>query len=670
MGIDLMKSLWRVALWSGILALCPALLAQKPSDPWPPITQQQLEVKDAPGYPGAIAIQLYFNYFKDDNDKLISVHRRLKVLREPGKKYADVEIPVEPGESLKTLQARTVHPDGSIVDFSDKPFEKILIKKRGLGKYVAQTFTLPSVTVGSIVEYRYVITLPLHVVQSISTWPMQSELFTIKEVLRFRPYQGLVEVPTEHGRSHAKSQVSYTYLNQVKAAIPEKKGDTMELELENVPPFETEPYMPPVGDYEPAILFYYGGRETASPEQYWERWGKILGQSTEAFIGDYPAVRQKALELAGNETDLEKKLRKLYAAAQEIRNVSYERERSAQEFKAEGIKENKTVADVLAHGYGTSSDIDRLFVAMARAAGFDAHELRVSNRLERSFNKLVLSLAQVDDEAAEVTLNSKALVLDPATRFCPFGMLRWKEAGVQALKLSSSGSEFITTPVSEKSAVRRTVKSELLADGTLRGELIVESDGPEALEHRLDILHSDENGRKQMLEAETQSRLPAGAIVRLVETRGWDSSVGPITSRFSLEIPGFASLTGKRLIGPSLLLSPLQKDMFSSNLRRYPISLMYPIDEADEVQIKLPEGYSLEVLPYRRKTGLPYAGYETASSVADSTLTTRRKLHLDGVLFPPDQFSELKEFFSVALAGDAGQFIFQHGTGSAAGSGK
>jgi hypothetical protein len=659
-----MNSLWPAAVFALVLSFSPALTAQKPGDPWPPITQAQLEIKDAPGYPGADAVQLYFNYFKDDNDKFISVHRRLKILKDSGKKYADVEIPLEPGESLKMLQARTVHPDGSIIDFKDKPFEKILIKKRGLGKYVAQTFTLPGVTVGSIIEYRYVVALPWHVVQSISAWPMQGELFTFKEVLRFRPFQGLVEVPTERGRFNAKSQVSYAYLNRVKAAIPEKKGDTMELELENVPPFETESYMPPVGNYEPEILFYYGGRETASPEQYWERWGKILGQSTEAFLADSGAVRQKALAITAGESDPEKKLRKLYAASQEIRNLSYERERNAKELKAEGLKENRNVAEVLTHGYGTSSDIDRLFVALSRAAGFDAHELRVSNRLERSFNKLVLSLTQLDDEAAEVMMNSKPIVLDPGTRFCPFGMLRWKETDVQALKLSSSGSEFITTPGPVKSTVRRSVKSELLADGTLRGELIMELDGPEALEHRLESLRSDDNGRKETLEQETQSRLPAGAIVKLVDTKGWDSTTGPITSRFSLEIPGFASSTGKRLIGPSLLLSPLQKDVFASDFRRYPISFTYPIDEADEVQIKLPEEYSLEVLPYRRKAGLPYAGYETVSSMADNTLTTRRNLHLDGSLFPPEQFSELKEFFNIALAGDAGQFIFQHGTGS------
>lgn len=660
-----MKSLRLVALCSVILGFCPALPAQKVSDSWPPITQQQLGVKDAPGYPGAIAIQLYFNYFKNDDGKLITVHRMIKVLSEQGKKYADVEIPVEPGESLKKLQARTVHPDGSIVDFSDKPFEKILLKKRGFGKYSAQTFTFPDVTVGSIVEYRYEIALPPHVVQQISIWPMQSELFTIKEVLRFLPYQGFVEVPTEHGRTNAKSQVSYAYLNQVKAAIPEKKGDTIELELENVAPFETEAYMPPVDDYEPAILFYYGGRETSSPDQFWERWGRILSQSTEAFIGDYGGVRQKALEIAENETDPEKKLRKLYAAAQEIRNLSNERDRNAQELKAEGLKENHSVADVLAHGYGTSSDINRLFVAMARATGFDTHELRVSNRLERSFNKYVLSLAQLDGEAAEVKLNSKTLVLDPGTRFCPFGMLRWKETGVQALKLSSTRSEFITTPNAAKSVIRRTVKSELLAEGTLRGELTMELDGSEALEHRLDALHTDENGRKQMLEAETLSQLPVGAIVKLVDATGWDSAVGPITARFSLEIPNFASSTGKRLIAPSLLLAPLQKDIFTSDFRRYPVSFMYPFDEADEVNIKLPDGYSLEVLPYRRKAGLSYAGYETVSSMADNTLTTRRNLHLDGLLFPPEQFSELRGFFSIALAGDAGQFILQHGSGGA-----
>ena len=169
---------------------------------WLPITQQDLSVRDVPNDPGADAIQLYMGYYKDDDARFISVYKRIKILREgalqPGRKLVDVEIPLAPGQSLKELVARTIHPDQKIVDFSGKTFERVIIETRGI-KYLAQSFTFPDVTVGSIIEYRYVISLPHGVVSPISAWPVQGDLFTVKENLRFRAYQGFVTVPSEWG---------------------------------------------------------------------------------------------------------------------------------------------------------------------------------------------------------------------------------------------------------------------------------------------------------------------------------------------------------------------------------------------------------------------------------------------------------------------------------------
>jgi len=231
---------------------------------WLPITPQELSVKEVPNDPGADAIQLYMAYYKDDDARFISVYKRIRILRESGRERADVEIPIEPGQSLKELAARTIHPDQKIVDFTGKPFERTIIKTRGV-KFLAQAFTLPDVTVGSIIEYRYVIALPPHVVSPISAWPIQGDLFTVKENLRFRAYQGVVNVPSEWRNIVPRSQVSYSYLNEIDPNLPQKKeGNLMELELQNVPKFDAEEYMPPEDNFRPVLLFYYGGRESCN----------------------------------------------------------------------------------------------------------------------------------------------------------------------------------------------------------------------------------------------------------------------------------------------------------------------------------------------------------------------------------------------------------------------
>src|SRR5437660_10184442 len=73
-----------------------------------------------------------------------------------------------------------------------------------------------------------------------------------------KPYKGPVDI--EGARQ------SYAYLNMVNESVPQKKGDVWELQLENMPAFDPEEYMPPEDDYKPQIRFYYGGKEVASPD--------------------------------------------------------------------------------------------------------------------------------------------------------------------------------------------------------------------------------------------------------------------------------------------------------------------------------------------------------------------------------------------------------------------
>ena len=74
------------------------------------------------------------------------------------------------------IRARTIRPDGSIADFDGKVFDKSIAKAKGL-KYLAKTFTLPDVQVGSIIEYYYTIDLAENFVFD-SHWILSNELFT------------------------------------------------------------------------------------------------------------------------------------------------------------------------------------------------------------------------------------------------------------------------------------------------------------------------------------------------------------------------------------------------------------------------------------------------------------------------------------------------------------
>lgn len=296
-------------------ALC---FAQQKED-WQPISQEDLQIKEVPGDPGASAIQLYYANYIDDSTQTEFIYRRIKILTEKGRKWADVEIPFETGLSIKDLKARTIKPDGSIVDFSGKPFEKTLLKGHGI-KIQVKSFTLPDVSVGSIVECKYKETY-----DSIFTsdqWVIQHNLFTVKENLRFKPYDGALRGLNFYDQGARLAWAGRNITTEQQPSLD--KSNNAQLELRNVPGFEPEEHMPPEKNYQAAIHFFYINPEIKNTDGYWEFVGKHWQEGFERFIGDHKETKQAAMEAIGNETDTEKKLRKLYARAQQIRNLSYE----------------------------------------------------------------------------------------------------------------------------------------------------------------------------------------------------------------------------------------------------------------------------------------------------------------------------------------------------------
>jgi Domain of Unknown Function with PDB structure (DUF3857)/Transglutaminase-like superfamily len=632
--------------------------AQAQKEDWLPITQADLDIKQVPGSAGADGIQLYYaNYINDEAGNEFFYYR-IKVLSEKGNRHADVEIVIPPDGSLSELKARTIHPDGKIIEFTGKPFQKTLIKGRGI-KVLAKTFTMPDVTVGSIIEYKYRIDEDGIFVDN--AWTIQHELYTVKESFRMKPYLNAIR-GFENGH-----QVAALYSHMPNNIKPVQKGAGYELEVENMPAFEAEGYMPPEEDFTPQMRFFYLGREASSPDVFWQTAGRMWNDDAEHFIGNRKEISHAAAETIGNESDPEQKLRKLYARAQQIRNLTYERERTEVEQKKENLKENQNVGDVLARGIGNRADITRLFVALARAAGFDAMIVRTSNRQNKFFDKSLLSLRQLDSEIVVVNQGGKDIYLDPATRFCPYGYIRWLRTSTTGLKLDKKGGSFITVPGAtyDKAMTRREADMVLDESGNLKGTITVKFEGGEALEHRLDGMETDDAGKKKSLEDELQTWLPNGANIKLAKVDGWESSDQPLVASFDVELSSYSSAAGKRLLLPAYLFRAKQMDVFKLSGRKFPVYFPYAFGEVDKVNIKIPDGYTLESMPKEQNARLGYASYQNLVQFDGQKVVTQRILQVNGIYFRVELYPEVKDFFGKVQAGDEQQAVLSGGSTNA-----
>src|ERR1700750_1639453 len=148
-----------LALSAAALAPLTALAQTKFVEP----THDELTMTALPGYPGVAAVILNKEQIYYDDRHFSSTYERVKILTDDGKKYANVELPyivtngnlsndtIGNEKSLENIQGRTIHPDGTIIPFTGKPYLKVMEKGQDM-KVQERVFTLPDVEVGSIIE--------------------------------------------------------------------------------------------------------------------------------------------------------------------------------------------------------------------------------------------------------------------------------------------------------------------------------------------------------------------------------------------------------------------------------------------------------------------------------------------------------------------------------------
>jgi Domain of Unknown Function with PDB structure (DUF3857)/Transglutaminase-like superfamily len=619
-------------------------------DDWQPIAPEDLALKDNPASPGAPAMILYRESFINGKTSAINEYYRVKIFTEKGKTRGDVEIPFTEGQSaVKDLRARTIRPNGTVVNFDGKTFDKLVVKISGL-KVHAKTFSLPDVQPGCIIEYKYRLQLDPNYFYDTQWLVQDDDLFTRRAVFSIVP-------PQASGYGLFSRAVSLP-----RGTHPETQKDgTYRMEVKNIAALQAEEYMPPEDEVRGRIDFFYRKQGPETPEEFWKRTGKGWDDAFERFINKKGPVQQAVAQTVGAGDTPEMKLQKLYERARQVRDPYLNTEKTAQEEKRESLKDNNNVDDVLKHNYGNGRDINYLFVALARAAGFEADDVLVAARSRHFFHPDLQDTQQLNADVVYVRLGTQDLYLDPACGFCPYGLLPWYETGVSGLRLSKDGGTFVNTNVlsSSNAITERSADLTLSADGSLEGKLQVDFKGEDALGQREDARTEDDAGRRKQITDEIQGQLPPGTHFQLTAVKNWEGSAEPLHAEGTLSIPGVGVPAGHRLLFPVAVLRVGKKAPFRHEERTFPVYFRYPSERVDDVILHLPPGYRVETLPAVKPTTAGLVTYQLTANQDGDTVHIVRHEAVNAILFPIDQYPAIRTIFGSMQAGDEQQAILQ-----------
>ncbi len=621
-----------------------------------PVSPDELKLTSEPQAPGAPAIILYRQVDRDDNGQTSHEddYLRIKILTEEGRKYANVEIPFLKGsQNIVKVKARTIRPDGSIADFGGQVFEKYLMKGKGV-KYLAKTFTLPDVRVGSIIEYSYTTDLAEYMLYD-SHWILSDELFTKKAQFSLKPYKGTYQM----------FSLRWSWQGLPPGAVPKEAPDhIIRMEANNIPAFQTEDYMPPQDELKSRVDFIYEeGFAAKDQDSFWKQVGRTRNGQLESFIGKRKAMEQAVAQIVSPSDSQEVKLRKIYDRVQQIRNKSYEVQKTEQEQKRAKEKPAENVEEVWKRGYGDSVQLAWLFLGLARAAGFEAYGCWVSDRRQYFFNPVTMQSAKLNDNVVLVKLNGKDLYLDPGVVFTPYGLLTWSETGVPGLRLDKDGGTWIQTtlPEASESRIERMGKLKLSDTGDLEGKLTVTYVGLEAMYHRVEERNADEVARKKFLEELVTEQIGVAAEAELTNKPDWTSSETPLVAEYNLRIPGWASGAGRRVMIPAAIFTAAEKGVFEHANRVQPIYFEYPHEKADDLTIELPPGWQVSSVPPPQDRNGKVMVYSLKVEQSPGTLRLTRKLTIDVLLVQQKYYTALRNFFQAVRTSDGIQVVLQPG---------
>lgn len=642
-----------LAAWAAALTLGspPVVRAASAADDWQPIAPEDLALKENPKGPGADAMILYRETEIRAGESL-SEYVRIKVFTERGAKRGDISIPYQKNNwEVRELRARTIRPNGEVVDFNGTVYDKVMAKLGGL-EILAKTLSLPQVEPGCIIEYKYVQHLQ-KVLYVNMTWNVQGELFTRYARFTTRP-------PVK-----SLLPLYYREWGLPSGLAPQEHGDgSYVLEVRDLPGIEKEELMLPDSAVRARVEFFYRSPlepPNESTEQFWARMGKSWNESLDKFANKNNVLVPEVAGLVSLEDPPETKLRKLYARALQIRNLTHEQSKSVKERQQENLKPNLTAEDVLKHGYGTSRDINFLFVGLARAAGFNSTILYVAPRNRGVFQEELRDTRQLATDIVWVQAGGKDYYLDPGAQSYPFGMLPWYATHTRGIRVDNTGGTIVTTPLPPSSEATRVRHVDLTLDdeGTLTGQLQVEFTGQWGALHREEYRTEDESGRRKKLEDEISRDLPAGSTFELKTISNWENLEGPLRMEGAVKIPALATSTGRRIL---LAATPFQRPEFRAFLPEKRVNVIYfhfPYEELDEVKVHPPAGYKIETVPPAEKIEPGRVSYNIVTAQEGEIASVKRHLVIGGIIFPVQAYPALRTFFGNAKSNDEAQILIQ-----------
>ena len=618
---------------------------------WRPVTPEELQLKAPKLDKNADAEAIFWEMRVYDNIRGGAAEHheehylRVKIFNDRGvKSQSTVDVPYFATQKMTVtgVRGRTIKPDGAIVEMrGDAVFDKTNAKVGRRTVMKTRSFTLPAVEPGSIVEYMwnvvtsegYYLRIRIDAQRDIPVWKLDV-------LLR----------PLSSEDTGGRRMFTYPFNCQptpwAEVKVPEV---FFKATLEKIPAFSEEPDSASDDDLKQWMLVYYSSNEIKDAKKYWPKLGRDLHEGYKKELKINGDVKALALELTSSAQTPEEKIARIADFCRtKVKNVRYETAGITAEERAKyKPKELQTTADTAKIRIGFPSDVNKLFVALTTAAGFEARGVRAGSANTAYFRGDLFDPYLLQQSLTAVKIGADWRFYDVANPYIPAGMVDADAEGMPAVIMDEKEPVLVKIPQSQAANTQdqRTAQLKLNEDGSAEGTVTVALTGHRSIRTKARLAGLSEAKREEDYK-EALRGIHGEAEVSEIKIENVLDPLQPLVYKYKIKVPHYAERTGKRLFFQPNFFAHGARPRFTNTTRQHRIVFDYAFTESTNVDFALPAGFQLEAAESPGDLAIAQVGnYKLTMSAGTNKLLYRRSLEWGngGMLqFPVGAYPQLK----------------------------
>jgi hypothetical protein len=554
------------------------------------------------------------------------VHTRIKILKEGGLKKADVKLNYEHylnSQNINNISASTYNLDASGNIVVSKLEKKLIYQRKINAKHTQESFTLPDVKVGSIIEYKYTFRG-----YNGRSWVLQQNI-PVKLSYYEVDFPGMIELHTRKLCTYPlKTKDESTGLRTI-----------MKYEMENIPGIKNEEFVTSPQDYVEKIecwpvAFTYQGRRYP-------------------LIKTWPQVAKSLLEDEDFGIQLKKEIPRTADLDAELKTISdpYEKMVTIHNYVRDNMQWDGVdnfwalsgVKNAWKEKSGTSGEINLILINLLRDAGLTVYPVMVSTHDHGRMSISYPDVYQFNKVLAYVTIDDKPYVLDGTDKYTQSGVIPQDVMATEALILdATSPINFRLTELWDENHVDKNIvvlQAAIDSSGNMKGHVTITSRDYGRTKRAPRLKNKDEFITQFISKGKSEFSIDA------LRWKNEQTDSLPLIQDFDFN--GAVKNSGEYSYFSINMFSGMGTNPFISDQRI--ADVFFGTNQLHQVitSIKIPDGYEFDELPKNLKMMLEDKSLSVTRilQATGNMLSTRITLEYKRPVYNPEEYADLKEFY-------------------------